>query len=86
MHDDYNSTCVCTCCFCRLFAIKTWYLEKDNFTYESNNNDLKEVGHYAQMVWAATHQVGCGIARCYRKGKNEIGKVYYNYVCNYCPM
>jgi Cysteine-rich secretory protein family len=49
---------------CRMFAIKTWFLEKHNFTYGSPKNNLFEVGHYTQMVWAASHKVGCGFARC----------------------
>jgi hypothetical protein len=45
--------------------VKTWYSERDNFTYGSPNNDLHVVGHYTQMVWGATHRVGCGFARCH---------------------
>ncbi|XP_049822156.1 cysteine-rich secretory protein 2-like isoform X2 [Aethina tumida] len=67
-----------------LFAIKTWWLEKDLFTFGKRNN-LTLVGHYTQMVWAATHEVGCGISKCNRYG-NVTGAVYYNYVCNYCPI
>lgn len=69
----------------RLFAIETWYLEKDHFVYGNRSNDLKIVGHYTQMVWAATHEVGCGLSECYRTGNNTWRK-YFNYVCNYCPM
>lgn len=68
-----------------LFAIKTWYQEKDNFTFGGVDNDLKVIGHYTQMVWASTHQVGCGLQRCSKIG-NETSPLYYNYVCNYCPM
>ncbi|XP_017785761.1 PREDICTED: cysteine-rich secretory protein 1-like [Nicrophorus vespilloides] len=68
-----------------LFAIKSWFLEKDNFTYGSKNNDILVVGHYTQMVWASTHQVGCGLTKCNRIG-NKTGINYYNYVCNYCPI
>ncbi|KAG8227049.1 hypothetical protein J437_LFUL013232 [Ladona fulva] len=46
------------------FAIKTWFMERHNFTYGSTRNDLYVVGHYTQMVWASTHKVGCGFARC----------------------
>ncbi|XP_071445506.1 cysteine-rich secretory protein 2-like [Hetaerina americana] len=46
------------------FAIKTWFMERHNFTYGSSRNDLYVVGHYTQMVWASTHKVGCGFARC----------------------
>ncbi|CAH0557855.1 unnamed protein product [Brassicogethes aeneus] len=67
-----------------LFAIKTWWLEKDLFTFGTKNN-LTLVGHYTQMVWAATHEVGCGVTKCNHFG-NFTGKVYYNYVCNYCPI
>ncbi|ODN04238.1 Cysteine-rich venom protein DIS2 [Orchesella cincta] len=64
------------------FAIKMWYLEYKNFTYGSSRNDLGVVGHYTQMVWAATHKVGCGYAQC----KTSRGKPYFNYICNYCPI
>lgn len=64
------------------FAVKTWWLEKDNFTYGGNNNDLHVIGHYTQMVWHATHEVGCGLAYC----AHAYPRPFYNYVCNYCPM
>ncbi|XP_039433109.1 cysteine-rich venom protein-like isoform X2 [Culex pipiens pallens] len=67
-----------------LFALRTWFLERQNFTYASPKNDLVAVGHYTQMVWAATHKVGCGLAKCARGGPR--GKPYFNYVCNYCPI
>lgn len=71
--------------FSRLFAIKTWWLEKDNFTFGSANNDLLVIGHYTQMVWATTHEVGCGFNKCDKIGDIPV-KRYYSYVCNYCPM
>ncbi|KAK8745572.1 hypothetical protein OTU49_000268 [Cherax quadricarinatus] len=64
------------------FAVKTWWLEKDNFTYGGSKNDLFVVGHYTQMVWHASHQMGCGLAHC----AHAKPKPFYNYVCNYCPM
>ncbi|KAJ9589226.1 hypothetical protein L9F63_027989 [Diploptera punctata] len=66
------------------FAIKTWFLERHDFTYGSSYNNLYAVGHYTQMVWATTHKVGCGFHRCQHGGPK--GKPYYNYVCNYCPI
>ncbi|KFB39125.1 AGAP009085-PA-like protein [Anopheles sinensis] len=67
-----------------VFALRTWFLERQNFTYGSSRNDLTTIGHYTQMVWAATHKVGCGLTKCPRGGPR--GKPFYNYVCNYCPI
>ncbi|XP_063700143.1 cysteine-rich venom protein-like [Culicoides brevitarsis] len=67
-----------------LFAMQTWFIERHNFTYGSNRNHLHVVGHYTQMVNAATHKVGCGLTRC--KSGGPRGKPFYNYVCNYCPI
>mgnify|MGYP000350154960 CR=1 FL=1 len=75
-----------------MFAIETWWLEKNDFMYGKKNN-LTLVGHYTQLVWASTHEVGCGLAECHQKlydkeGRKVVGKgkIFYNYVCNYCPM
>ncbi|BES88649.1 Crisp [Nesidiocoris tenuis] len=65
-----------------LFALRTWYLEKDTFSYGSHNVSSKEHGHFLQMVWATSHKVGCGLAHCLHTS----GKPYYTYVCNYCPI
>uniref|UniRef100_T1H5I9 SCP domain-containing protein n=1 Tax=Megaselia scalaris TaxID=36166 RepID=T1H5I9_MEGSC len=65
------------------FVLNSWYIERQNFTYGSRRNSLKAVGHYTQMVWASTHKVGCGIAKCMR---GPDGRPFYNYVCNYCPI
>ncbi|KAH1013501.1 hypothetical protein HUJ04_002485 [Dendroctonus ponderosae] len=76
----------------KLFAIETWWLEKDAFKFGGKNN-MTLVGHYTQMVWATTHEVGCGLSKCYRilydkNGKEIDGRkrVFYNYICNYCPI
>ncbi|XP_051166851.1 cysteine-rich venom protein DIS1-like [Leptopilina boulardi] len=67
------------------FAIKTWYLENKIFRYGPRAiNDLSKVGHYTQMVWASTHQVGCGWTKC-NKSVPPLGVPYFSYVCNYCP-
>jgi len=66
------------------FAIKTWFLERHDFTYGSSHNNLYIVGHYTLGVWATTHKVGCGFQKCELGGLK--GKPYYNYVCNYCPI
>lgn len=38
--------------------------------------EAKDVGHYTQMVWATSNNVGCGYNYC---GGDEL------YVCNYGP-
>ncbi|XP_035446637.1 cysteine-rich venom protein DIS2 [Spodoptera frugiperda] len=63
------------------FAIKTWYLEYQNFTYGNPVYNLKTIGHYTQMVWATSHKVGCGVAHC----RGGPWGQFYNYVCHYCP-
>ncbi|KAG0730596.1 Cysteine-rich secretory protein 2 [Chionoecetes opilio] len=59
----------------------TWWLEKDHFTY-GGSNDLKRVGHYTQLVWHSSHQLGCGLAHC----TDARPTPFFNYVCNYCPI
>ncbi|XP_059474625.1 cysteine-rich secretory protein 2-like [Neocloeon triangulifer] len=60
-------------------AVKRWWEEVQDFTFGGSNN-FAATGHYSQMVWAKSNQVGCGYAKCSdRKG------VFHNYVCNYCP-
>ncbi|XP_021206855.1 cysteine-rich venom protein ENH1 [Bombyx mori] len=63
------------------FAIKTWFVENENFTYGDPNVNLTAVGHYTQMVWATSYKVGCGLAHC---SGGPWGH-FYNYVCHYCP-
>ncbi|XP_072936698.1 cysteine-rich venom protein-like isoform X2 [Epargyreus clarus] len=63
------------------FALKTWFLEYQNFTYGAPVRNLKAVGHYTQMVWATSHKVGCGVAHCPGGPWGQ----FYNYVCHYCP-
>jgi pathogenesis-related protein 1 len=55
-----------------------WGSEKDNYTYGSNTCATGKVcGHYTQVIWKTTTQVGCGIAMC-----NDNTQVW---VCNYTP-
>ena len=56
-------------------VIRAWADESRNYDYRSNR--CRDVcGHYTQIVWRDTRQVGCAIARDNRR---EI------WVCNYDP-
>ncbi len=55
-----------------------WASEKADYQYTSNTCDAGKIcGHYTQMVWKNTSEVGCGMAVCPDKGQI--------WVCNYNP-
>jgi len=56
-------------------VVYTWDSESQDYDYASNTC-RKVCGHYTQIVWASTKQVGCGVARDF---KREV------WVCNYDP-
>jgi uncharacterized protein YkwD len=56
-------------------VVYTWDSESQDYDHASNTC-RKVCGHYTQVVWASTKQVGCGVARDSRR---EV------WVCNYDP-
>lgn len=56
-------------------VLKAWVSEKANYHYDSNSCSAR-CGHYTQVVWRDTKEVGCGVARDARR---EV------WVCNYDP-
>ena len=58
------------------FFIKAWYDEVADYDYASGRSRAGVVGHFTQVVWAGTTEIGCGWARC---GVREF------LVCNYSP-
>jgi len=69
-------------------AIKSWYDERKDFSFQANAcQDGKICGHYTQVVWARSLKVGCGVARC--PTVNIGGGSSWNnaviVVCNYSP-
>ena len=51
--------------FNALDASKSWYEEKSMYSYEpAGGSDQQKVGHYTQMVWRNTREVGVGIGYC----------------------
>lgn len=46
-------------------AVTSWAAEATNYTYASNTCAAGKVcGHYTQLVWRATTEVGCALADC----------------------
>lgn len=56
----------------------SWGGEKQDYSYDSNScADGKVCGHYTQLVWKKTSDVGCGSAVC--SDKSQV------WVCQYNP-
>jgi pathogenesis-related protein 1 len=48
-----------------LDASKGWYSEIEQYTYGViNSSNWSKTGHYTQMVWKKTTQVGIAVAKC----------------------
>jgi hypothetical protein len=59
-----------------LWGSEKAYFVNGDFPAISTRGDWMKVGHYSQMVWRATTEVGCGFARSH--GRDVL-------VCNYDP-
>ncbi|NXS67422.1 CRIS2 protein, partial [Pandion haliaetus] len=61
-------------------VIQAWYNEENDFEYGTGAKTQGAVtGHYTQVVWHNSYQIGCAVAFC----PNSSYK--YFYVCQYCP-
>jgi len=66
-------------------AVIDWFGEQPHYNY-AKNTCSGVCGHYTQVVWATTSQVGCGLTRCTQN--SPFGQRYPNWyfvVCNYLP-
>ncbi|KAF1574066.1 Cysteine-rich venom protein, partial [Eudyptes moseleyi] len=61
-------------------VIQAWYNEEQDFEYGTGAKTQGAViGHYTQLVWYNSYQIGCAVAYCPRN------QYKYFYVCQYCP-
>ncbi|MBN3309618.1 CRVP protein, partial [Amia calva] len=60
-------------------AIDSWSNEVSNYRYGMGSVNGGVIGHYTQMVWYRSNEIGCAVAYC----PNSMYK--YFYVCHYCP-
>jgi len=59
------------------YASQRWFAEIENYHYGVlMENDLHAIGHYTQMVWRETNEIGIGIAKC-SNGATIIVANYY---------
>lgn len=57
--------------------VDSWYGEADNYSYDAPQNSSGVVGHFTQLVWKGSKELGVGCA------KSSDGSYYV--VCNYSP-
>lgn len=68
-----------------LSAVEMWAAEDEFYDYDSNSCQPGEVcGHYTQIVWRSSANLGCGIKLC-NTGSPFGGGSWTFVVCNYDP-
>ena len=68
-----------------LSAVEMWAAEDEFYDYASNSCESGEVcGHYTQIVWRSSENLGCGIKLC-NAGSPFGGGSWTFVVCNYDP-
>ncbi|KAG7508667.1 cysteine-rich venom protein-like [Solea senegalensis] len=60
-------------------AIQSWYDEVKDWRYGYGSINGRVVGHFTQIVWYRSNQIGCAMAYC------PNSRYKYFYVCHYCP-
>lgn len=57
-------------------VVEAWASEERNYDYKTDTCKKSACGHYTQIVWRDSREVGCGVAR---HGSREV------WVCEYSP-
>nr|WP_228530765.1 MULTISPECIES: CAP domain-containing protein [Myxococcaceae] len=69
-----------------LIVVNLWAKEKSDYDYASNScASGKQCGHYTQIVWRGTTQVGCASAKCTQNSPFQGFSTWYFFVCDYAP-
>ncbi|XP_060718164.1 cysteine-rich venom protein [Tachysurus vachellii] len=55
-------------------VVTAWHNEVANYNYPTGSANGKPIGHYTQVIWFGSYEVGCGVAKC--------GSAYF-YDCQY---
>ncbi|XP_010131458.1 PREDICTED: peptidase inhibitor 16, partial [Buceros rhinoceros silvestris] len=67
------------------FAVEDWNGEEKYYNLTTSTCAPGQMcGHYTQVVWASTHQIGCGATFCEKIDGIETENMYL-LVCNYYP-
>ena len=70
----------------RLASAMSWASENVLYNYSANTCPSgQQCGHYTQMVWASTTQLGCGTTNCSTGSPFTGFQQWTNTVCNYTP-
>jgi pathogenesis-related protein 1 len=67
-------------------VVQNWAAESAYYDYGTNSCAPNRIcGHYTQIVWRNTTQVGCAMARCNQNSPFSGSAQWWFWVCNYSP-
>lgn len=64
--------------------MQLWYDEVEYYDYATGDCSTWPCGHYTQIVWSSSREIGCAWAYCSNMTKSDIINANY-LVCNYGP-
>ncbi|MFO1379470.1 MAG: CAP domain-containing protein [Chitinivorax sp.] len=65
-------------------AFDGWWREQADYDYAANRcAPGKQCGHYTQLAWRDSVQIGCAIAMC--NPQLDLGRLGYTLACNFLP-